>query len=289
MIAVVVPTIRPEKFEEFKKAWMPLIEKHKAILIPVYDGKKPYVKLEGKKKYTAEMIMGKYADTIFNFNAGVRNLGFAYIAKYLPDVEYIITTDDDVVPIGDTIQDHISTLKRRMPISWLSTASRYMRGFPYGIRQEAEVVISHGVWEGVKDWDSATQLIMGNQDATFYTGPIPRGALYPMSSMNLAFKRIMLPFIYHAPATLGIDRFEDIWAGIVSKREIDKYGWAVATGYARVFHNRASNVFKNLQKEAVGIELNETFWKQELEHPYFKVYNEKLGRWKEWLAQCASR
>ncbi len=260
---------------------MPLFHKHDVELVVVRDGKEPEV-----RGLLAKEVMGKHHTCLTNLNAGIRNLGFAYVAKYLPDVEFIITLDDDEVPIKDTIQDHLDALNARVPVSWISTAvDDYTRGFPYGIRDEAEVVLSHGVWEGIADWDAPTQLVRGSHyPAEFYKGPIPKGILYPMCSMNLAFKRCMLPYIFHAPWALGINRFDDIFAGIVSKREIDKKGWAAVTGYARVHHERASNTFTNLKHEAPGIELLEAYWRGDETHPYFKIYKEKLGTWQKYLS-----
>ena len=287
-IAVVVPTIRPNDMKAFKEAWKPFFDKYEVILITVFDGENPTVGVDSGTKVSLKTVMGEYSDVIYNLNGGVRNLGFAYIAKYMPNVKYIFTFDDDVRPIGDTIKDHLDALNSKVPVSWLSTASEYMRGFPYAVRDEAEVVLSHGVWEGVADWDAPTQLILGNRPVNFYKGPIPKGIYYPMCSMNLAWKRKFLPHIYHAPATLGINRANDIFAGITSKRAIDKNGWAVVSGMARVKHLRASNVFSNLKKEAVEIGLNETYWQGDESDPYFKVYNEKLNRWQEFIEQYES-
>jgi len=280
MIAIVIPTIRPKQFKAFKKAWDPLFKKHKCKLVVVKDGENPTV--NGK---SAKEIMGaKYAKSLTNFNAGIRNLGFAYVSKELKDCEIIITLDDDVTPIGDTIKDHVEALNKKVPVSWISTTSEYTRGFPYGIRDEAEVVLSHGVWEGSGDWDAPTQLVMGEKrKMDFFKGPIPKGTYYPMCSMNLAFKRKMLPYIYHAPWLMGINRFDDIFAGILSKREIDKRGWAVVSGYAVVNHERASDPFKNLINEAPGILLNETFWKKDEKHPYFREYKKRYKLWMEFI------
>ena len=287
-IAVAVPTIpeRADIFAKFMEAWQPLFDKHKAEFIKVLDGKYPTVigTDENTLPYSPVDVMGEYADCLSNLNAGIRNLGFAYIARYLPEVEYIVTLDDDVLPIGDPIQDHIDALNRRVPISWMSTASEYTRGFPYGLREEAEVVLSHGVWEGVADWDAPTQLVLGShRDISFPKCPIPKGIFYPMCSMNLSFKRKMLPYIYHAPWELGIRRFDDILAGTESKKAIDKNGWAAVTGYARVNHERASNVFNNLEIEAAGIKAWEAYCSGDDSHPYFKLYREKLERWQSWL------
>lgn len=291
-IAVVIPTIRPESMRTFMDAWIDLFTKHNVTLVTVLDGEIPTVEeglVDTDKKFTPEQIMEGYTSCLTNFNAGIRNLGFAYVAKRLPDIEYIITLDDDETPIGDPIQDHVDALNMYVPISWMSTGMHksYTRGFPYGIRDEAEVVLSHGVWENVPDWDAPTQLVLGGKrPIDFYRGAIPKGIYYPMCSMNLAFKRKMLPFIFHAPWLMGIHRFDDIFTGIVSKREIDKRGWAVVTGYATVNHERASNVFKNLKNEAPGIELNETFWSGDDSHPYFKEYEEKYKVWQEFIKKC---
>lgn len=281
MISIVIPTIpsRKEIFKHFMDEWEELFFKHQVELVIVTDGENPVV--NGK---SAEEVMGKYKSCLTNFNGGIRNLGFAYVAKYLPDTKYIITLDDDEVPIGDTIQHHLDALNQRVPVSWMSTASEYMRGFPYEVREEAEVVLSHGVWEGVADWDAPTQLVLGShRPVEFYKGPIPKGIYYPMCAMNIAFKPCVLPWIFQAPWALGVNRYDDIAAGIVSKREIDKNGWAVVTGFARVRHERASNVYQNLRHEAPAMELNEGFWKGDESHPWFKIYREKLDTWQSYL------
>lgn len=287
-IAVVVPTIRD--MQPFMKAWQPIFDKHDIALVVVEDGEKPMVKQPTDRfsSLSAEDIMGEAASCLTNFNAGIRNLGFAYVARFMKEIHYIITLDDDEVPLGDPIQDHIDALNMNVPISWMSTVvDDYTRGFPYGIRDEAEVVLSHGVWEGVADWDAPTQLVRGSHyPVEFYRGPIPKGVYYPMCSMNLAFKRKMLPYIFHAPWALDVKRFDDIFAGINSKNKIDEHGWAAVTGYARVKHERASNVFTNLQNEALGIELNETYWQGKQQHEYFQIYRDKLKVWEKFIKTC---
>ena len=284
-IACVIPTIRPESMKRFEEAWKPLFDLHDVKLVTVYDGEVPTV--EGK---ITKQIMGKHASAITNLNGGVRNLGFAYVAKYLPEIEYIISLDDDVKPIGDTIAEHMMILNQRVPVSWMSTASEYMRGFPYKVRSEAEVVLSHGVWEGVADWDAPTQLVKGShRPVQFPKVPIPKGIYFPMCIMNVMFKRKMLPYMYQAPPApeMNIGRTDDIYCGILAKREIDKRGWAAVTGYARVHHERESNVYKNLNDEAKTIELQESWWKGEVDHPYFqKVYFPKLKSWQKYMEEC---
>lgn len=285
MIAVVLPTIRPERYELFRGAWNELFEQHQVKVVTVWDGDEPVVDVDGIT-HSVEEIMGDYAETIFNFNDGVRNLGFAYVARFLPEVDTIITLDDDTTPFLDTIKDHLEALNSNVSTSWMSSASDYMRGFPYGVRQESPVVVSHGVWAGVPDVDGPTQLVKGYGLVRFYRGPVPRGALMPVCGMNLAFKRCMLPYVYFAPMghRVGMDRFADIWMGINLKRKLDELNYAMVSGYSTVYHERASNVFKNIQKEARGLELNETYWKGDESDGYFSVYNEMRKRWEEYVS-----
>ena len=285
-IAVCVPTHRAKLYAEtFIPAWKPLFDKHNVTLLTTLDADKAKdIVLDGYG--TAKEIMGKDVDLIYPRNAGHKLLAFYYIVRYLPDIEYIICLDDDVIPIGDTIQDHINALNMRKPISWMAIANIYTRGVPYGIREEAEVVLSHGVWDGVPDIDAPTQLILGDKPHVDYRQmAIPKGVLYPMSEMNIAFKRKLIPHMYFAPTDMGVYGADDIWAGIESKRVIDQMDWAVVTGYSRVYHERASNKFDILIKQGKFIKFNEEYWKKEPDDPYFKVYREKRLRWKKLILQ----
>ena len=289
MIAVVVPTCRPELYEEtFLPAWEDQFQEYNVDLITVYDHQDPKkVTLEHRgKKYPITELLPHDSDLIYNRSACIKNLGFYFVSKYLKS-QYIVALDDDVTPVGDTIGDHVRALNLQVPISWMSIGDTYTRGFPYSVRKEAEVVFSHGVWDGVPDLDAPTQLVRGIQPMKFIKGVIPKNIYYPMCEMNIAFKRKMLPYMYLAPDSpeFGFGRNDDIFCGINSKRVIDKKGWAVVTGYSRVYHNRASNVFSSLKKEAKFIEINETYWQGDESDPYFKVYNAKRKRWEELLSE----
>jgi hypothetical protein len=281
MIAVVVPSNRPERLESFLSHWKDQFERYNVSIYIVRDGEKPTV-----NGLTVEEVMGEYSDLIYNFNDGVRNLGFAQAYKDGADI--ILSLDDDTRPCGDTIGDHLKALDQKVCITWMNTANEvYMRGFPYGIREESEVMLSHGVWEGVADFDASTQLVLGSPKLTYKQGVVPKGIYYPMCVMNICFKRKLMPYIYQAPAYDRYQRFSDIWSGIMSKRAIDENNWAVVTGYAKVIHDRASNPFVNLVKEAVGVGANEGFWKGDItgHEEYFKNYEEKRQRWQEFINQ----
>lgn len=278
-IAVVVPTIRmKESMPAFLKAWQPLFNKHNVELIIVDDtGDTPSIETPTGKVYADSPL-------ISNKCAGVRQYGFMYIKDFLPDIEYIITLDDDEFPIGDPIQDHIDQLNRKVPISWISTASDYMRGFPYKVREEAPVMMSHGVWEGSYDWDAPSQLLKGDKKVEFYKGVIPKGIYAPICGMNLAFRREALPYIYFAPVGKfkGAERWDDIYMGVMVIKKFAELGWAITTGYAKVQHLRASNPFTSLAKEAVGILHGEEFYKDPENYkgdPWFDEFREKTLAW----------
>jgi hypothetical protein len=281
-IAVVVPTIRmTESMPAFLEAWKPLFDKHHVELIVIDDtGDTPEILHNGPHKDLQN-------DLISNKCAGVRQLGFLYIAKYLPEVEYIFTTDDDCFPIGDPIQDHIDQLNRKVPISWLSTANVFMRGYPYGVREEAPVMLSHGVWENTPDYDAPTQLLMPKTfKPNYYQGVIPKGIYTPICGMNIMFRREALPYIYFAPVGQfkGAERWDDIFMGIMVIKKFAELNWGIVSGYARVNHLRASNVFTSLAKEAVGIRHGEEFWKDPENYqgdPWFDEFRLKTKQWYE--------
>jgi len=296
MIAVVVPTCRPDLYKKtFLPAWRDLFTKHDVALLTVFDhADKEKIVLDVRTKDETcsvgiKDVMGKNIDLIYNRNASIKNVGFFYIATQMPEVEYIISLDDDVEPVGDSIQDHIDILNTRAPISWMAVGDTYTRGFPYDVREEAEVVVSHGVWDNVPDLDAPTQLVRGGHPMKFFKQPIPKGIYFPFCEMNIAFKRKVLPYMYLSPQDVerGIERCDDIFCGINVKRKIDEHGWAAVTGYSTVYHTRASNVWSNLKKEAFFIELNETYWSGDESDPFFDIYNEKMKRWEALCQESA--
>lgn len=293
-LAVVVPTIRRECYSQFLAAWRELFERHEVLLLTVWDGDDPCVEM----RLPAETVSAKLlqldlrasvADCIFDHTDACRNLGFLAIAEQFPSVEYVVSLDDDTKPDGDTLRDHVEVLSGRVPVNWMSSASRYTRGFPYVERQAAPVAFSHGVWKGVADWDGISQLLFGNPKVDFFRGPVPKGVLIPVCGMNIGFRRSLLPQVYYAPQGSRLERergwslhrFADVWMGVYLKRYLDATGQAMVTGAASVVHERASDAMKNMQQESVGLALNEQFWLPDGErcHPYFAFYREKREKW----------
>ena len=108
MIAAIIPTIRPEKYEKRVFASMATaFDKHNVKVYKVVDGDKPTV-----NGLSVSDVMGGRFDLIHNFNDGVRNLGFA--KAYKDGAGIFIKADDDTLPLGDTIQDHLDALDKEI-------------------------------------------------------------------------------------------------------------------------------------------------------------------------------
>lgn len=294
-VAVVVPTCRPDRLEDFLSAWREQFGDYNCDVLVVRDdtqaGEVWHVTDTARRLVSDHHeVLGGQAYLVPRKTPACRGIGFAYIAKNMPDVRWIITLDDDLVPDGDTIGDHLEALCKKVPVSWMSSTRHgglYMRGFPYAVREEAPVWVSHGVWKNIPDLDAPTQLVLGEDpEVEFYRGPVPKGVLFPLCGMNLAFRREALPFMYWCPCVTlpGAQRFDDIWMGIHAKRELDEAGAALVTGFASCVHTRLSNVFKNLEQEAVGIALNEGYWRGEHEDKaFFARYADMRRGWRRMI------
>jgi reversibly glycosylated polypeptide/UDP-arabinopyranose mutase len=319
-IAVVVPTIRPESYESFREAWAPLFKKHNVDIFTVWDGEHPRIDVEmhGGAFYSWSNVLDreKFRDNTDLFcrrTDACRNLGFVAAAQLNPD--YLLTLDDDCHPIleypskwegissifTDPIQAHIDALQKRVPITWMNTAhesSEYLRGVPYSVREEAPVMLSHGVWVGTPDFDGETQLRLENTgklpySMPYYVGPVPRGVLFPLCGMSIMVRREAIPYLYYAPqgADSGypdVHRFGDIWMGVLLKREFDMIGWAIYTGASMTLHSRASDARKNFEQEKVGRKWNE--WVTNRQYSVASEEIEEFGRFQHyWQSHIEKR
>jgi hypothetical protein len=185
-----------------------------------------------------------------------------------PDM--IVALDDDTRPDPahpDFLNTHWARLQGATDPAWVSTLDLASpRGFPYFVTdRESRVVLNHGLWNGVPDFDAATQLLSSRVkiSAEWSDRTIPRGSYFPMCSMNIAWRTeftAAMYFLLMGP-NYPFDRFGDIWGGVLAKRVADHLGFAVNSGSPGVLHERASNVFANLAKESRGLAVNETFWR----------------------------
>ena len=154
--------------------------------------------------------------------------------------------------------------------AWVSSDRNLIaRGVPYRHQGAiSKVMLNVGLWRCVGDYDAPRSLVEGADLNHFEPDPLsrvaPRGQFVPISTMSLAFRIEALPLMYLPLMGEGqpYDRFDDIWGGVIAKRVCDHLGWSITIGRPIVNHQRASDPFRNLVKEAAGIQRNETFWQE---------------------------
>lgn len=159
----------------------------------------------------------------------------------------------------------------------------YPRGYPYSAMGETttstpivtrRVVCSQGLWTNVPDLDAVRILMEGDLDGQSrmrtgeadFTGDFVAapGQQLTVCSMNLAFRREVIPAFYQLPMDDNpwrIGRFDDIWSGVLLKRAADLLGAQVVTGGPLCAHNKAPrSTFKDLNAEVPALEINEHLW-----------------------------
>ena len=161
----------------------------------------------------------------------------------------------------------------------------YPRGYPYGAMHETvetgvaevdDVVASQGLWTNVPDLDAVRILMDGDlqgqaqtrTDFEDFDGDFvaERGQYLTVCSMNLAFKREVIPAFYQLPMDdneWDVGRFDDIWSGVFLKRAADVLDKDIINGYPLCEHNKAPRpTFDDLNNEVPGLELNEHLWEE---------------------------
>lgn len=269
--AIVVPTARPASVLDFLTAWEQQFSGHDIIIIE--DNPTRTLDLASR---TTEHYSWKEIDQELQDNSWIiprrtdciRSFGFYKASQ--KSVDIVVSLDDDCFPTGDDfLLKHWERLSEpaHSP-AWTSTlATAVPRGVPYfTTNRRAECVLNHGLWTNIPDYDALTQISITRYpfDPTPLYQVIPQGKYFPMCGMNIAFRPAIMPIMYFLlmGRDCPYDRFGDIWCGVIAKRICDHLGYAVRSGDPLVDHRRASNVWKNLMKEAPGYEMNELLWKE---------------------------
>lgn len=249
--AVVVPTCRRDRYEQFYDAWKHLFVQHSVELITVWD-EPPWENIPDFIPRRTDMI---------------RSWGF--YRAWENGATYTLSLDDDVTPLTDVFAAYEAGFERDWACSpYLSTGSLTdsgldMRGFPYEGRGR-KAAVQYGGWDGVPDLDAVTQLSSSHAHRLFdhVCLPVPRGVPVTTCAMNFAFRTSHTPLMWQLPLLDGrYNRFGDIWSGLIQKKVLDAQGDVMlVNGKARVHHDRASDPFTNLEKEAPGLRHNENLW-----------------------------
>ncbi|MFB6362158.1 MAG: alpha-1 4-glucan-protein synthase [Halobacteriales archaeon] len=242
--------------------------------------------------------LAQYTDLIPARSHAQTSFGLLYL--WASDAEYGVFIDDDTRPQPGTdfFGRHLGNLNYEGPIEAVRSDERwvnvlyqtvgehglYPRGYPYGAMGEQvetatttvdDVVASQGLWTDVPDLDAVrilldgdlegqaqTRLTAEHYDEDFVAAP---GQFLTVCSMNLAFRREVVPAFYQLPMDdnpWDIGRFDDIWSGVFLKRAADCLDKQIVNGHPLCVHEKAPrSTFGDLANEAPALELNEHLWR----------------------------
>ncbi|ACV48390.1 MULTISPECIES: hypothetical protein [Halomicrobium] len=238
---------------------------------------------------------GEYDHLIPEASHAQTSFGLLYM--WANDFEYGVFIDDDTLPHDDVDffgthmrnLDHDGEIEQvRSDEQWVNVLYQsdhdlYPRGYPYAAMDETvetetahvdEVVASQGLWTNVPDLDAVRILMDGDLQGQAQTRTTSEdygtdfvaapGQYLTVCSMNLAFRREVIPAFYQLPMDdnrWDVGRFDDIWSGLFLKRAADVLGKQVYNGDPLCEHNKAPrSTFSDLTNEVHGLELNEHVW-----------------------------
>ncbi|GLT69241.1 hypothetical protein SLA2020_414070 [Shorea laevis] len=234
---IVIPTIRNLDFLEM---WRPFLQPYHLIIVQDGDPTKTIRVPDGYdyelyNRNDVNRVLGPKASCISFKDSACRCFGFLVSKK-----KYIFTIDDDCFvakdPSGKEINalaQHIQNVLTPSTPFFFNTlydpfreGADFVRGYPFSMREGAPTAISHGLWLNIPDYDAPTQLVKPRERNTSshrYVDTvmtIPKGTLFPMCGMNLAFNRELIgPAMYFGLMGDGqpIGRYDDMWAGWCAK------------------------------------------------------------------------
>jgi hypothetical protein len=266
---LVVPTCRSKSIAAFFEAWGDRGGWDEVCVIEdALDTSSEVNKVlpPGSYHYSHSEIgvaLGEDSWIISRQDSSCRNFGLLIARELGMDV---LTLDDDCFP-SDGCRNFVDEHRHMMRhYKWVDAIpEQSMRGKPYRNLGLVESVINIGLWSKNPDLDAPRSLVSGMP--TDFCPPdgnclIPARQYIPVCGMNLFIRHEAIPLFYFAPMGHGqpYRRFDDIWGGVVAKRALDEVGWHLSVGEPHVEHQRASDPFANLIKEAPGIVANEQFW-----------------------------
>lgn len=231
-------------------------------------------------------------------NGACRDFGF-YIAwsSSTDDDEIIIALDDDCVveeadfarqvrqrldnemrPIASGRGQHFNVLDL---YSNLDTSNLFPRGFPYSQRGDYQpwsfdtqtsgsVLFNLGLWRGVFDINAIDKIWLNRwsfpeADLYYESVVVPNGALISACSMNMQFRRALIPAVYQLPMHVEvmpgwpIDRYGDIWGGFILKTLMDIRGDKMSAGGPMIRHVKEDAYQRNIWQEHICHMVNDEF------------------------------
>ena len=229
-------------------------------------------------------------------NGASRDFGFYVAWKNSDPGEIIVALDDDCEVYHQDFHDQVvATLSdRQRPVATCDgthlnilnlyegvSEQLFPRGFPYSSRvdygrtqinaaQSRNVAFSLGLWKHIFDINGIDK-ITGPE----YSHPdgklkepsviIEVGKLISVCSMNMQFRRELIPAVYQLPMHVEVmpnwvvDRYGDIWGGFILKTLMDLNGDSMAVGEPMINHLKEGDYTRNIWQEHVCHLINDEF------------------------------
>lgn len=229
-------------------------------------------------------------------NGASRDFGFYVAWKSSDPGEIIVALDDDCevyhpdfhAQVAETLTTHArpvatceGTHLNILDLYQGTPGDLFPRGFPYSARasyagarllpaDERQVTFSLGLWRGIFDVN-AIDKIRGPQyehaDVAVRERSviIERDKLISVCSMNMQFRREVIPAVYQLPMHVEVlpnwvvDRYGDIWGGFILKTLMDMKNEAIAVGEPMIFHAKEGDYIRNIWQEHICHLLNDEF------------------------------
>lgn len=246
-----------------------------------------FMNIEDQKKWIEKTIGPKFADAIAPYNSiRRRNLGYLKALEF--GAKSIITVDDDNYPQAHWLKEHMNKCKYLVnSINSIANPCRmlnlnheniYSRGYPITefFRDSFETVnfgnlktkLNLGLWKLKPDVDSFTNLIYSDLESEGIKNEFESSYIidsknyFPLNSQNTRFDIELLPafpvlIMDTQMQELKIDRYDDIWAGWIIEKLMDKMGDYASFGIPLTHHKRnVHNYVSDLKNEFIGMTLN---------------------------------
>lgn len=275
----------------------PLID-HGANFIVVYDSfermKIKHPSFQVYNWHDRKKILGKNDRYFPRGNGSCRNFGFYLAYKNAEENEIIIALDDDCKIESKNFPRQVEQIlqpRRRNKILYRNShfnllslyrnidSNLYPRGFPYQFRSgydqryNSETVFCRsdfnlGLWSGVFDVNAVDKI---NAPKWKYekvklkntSSYIPKNILISVCSMNMQFRKQIIPIVFQFPMNIEIfkdwkiNRYGDIWGGFLLKKLMDIKGDFFTAGAPIIRHNNSNGYLQNIKHEHLAHMVNE--------------------------------
>lgn len=229
-------------------------------------------------------------------NGASRDFGFLIAWRTGDPDEIIVALDDDceidAPDFAAEVERALST--RALPVATCGAThlnilglyegvseQLFPRGFPYSARggdhrprlevpRTVTPAFNLGLWRGVFDVNAIDKINgppFTHPDAALRVpaAAVERGKLVSVCSMNMQFRRHLVPAVYQLPMHVEvlphwvIDRYGDIWGGFILKSLMDLRGDTMTVGAPMVHHRKDGDHARNAWQEHLCHLVNDEF------------------------------